>query len=221
VRWVLFASRGDAPPLAGWRVRERQASVFLLERVGGTDEVGVGCAVEEWSGPDRALRDALREELRQPRNLLDTPYELVLLVESSGALSKRALPHDVCSGATARVEQVRREPGAYQARIVSSAPVDVVIRATYVPEWRTMVDRVFVSHRKVAPGFVAVRVPAGAHEVEAVVSLPRGYLAGIIGACAVLLAVSLVSGPPGPAGRRGRRCAHPVLRGAVSRSRIP
>jgi hypothetical protein len=186
VRWFLFAAQGETLPFAGWRVRRRRGSVLLLERLGGTDEVGVGCAVAEWSGPDRALRDALRQELRQPRNLLDTPHELTVLVESSATLAKRALPREPCVAEAARVEQAAREPGAYQARIVSSEPVDVVIRATYVPEWRVTVDQNPVPHRKVAPGFVAVRVPAGTHELVAVVSLPRGYCWGILGACMVV-----------------------------------
>jgi hypothetical protein len=185
VRWVLMA-RSEAPALDGWRVRRQQGHVMLLERVGGTNEVGVGCATAEWSGPDRALRDALREELRQPRSFLDTPHELTVLREASGALTRSGLPSEPCARDAARVAEVPREPGAYQARIVSSEPVDVVIRATYVPEWRVTVDHNLVSHRKVAPGFVAVRVPAGTHELVAVVSLPRGYWWGILGAWAVV-----------------------------------
>ena len=163
---------------------------MLLERVGGTGEVGVGCVAREWNGPDRTLRDALRAELRQPRNLLDRPQELTVLTEGPDPLATRAVPQGPCGAGAARVEPVLREPGAYEARIVSPAPVDVVIRATYVPEWRVTVDRAAVPYRKVAPGFFAVRVPAGIHELEAVVSLPRAYGLGIIGGCVILLGAS-------------------------------
>jgi hypothetical protein len=185
VRWLLMA-RSEAFALDGWQVRRQQGHVILLERLSATDEIGVGCVAAEWSGPDRALRDALREELRQPKSLLDTPEELTVLREASGPLTRRGLSSAPCVRDAARVEQLPREPGAYQARVFAPEPVDVVIRATYVPEWRVTVDHNLVPHRKVAPGFVAARVPAGTHELVAVVSLPRGYWLGILGACVVL-----------------------------------
>ncbi|MBE7480078.1 MAG: hypothetical protein HS104_08850 [Polyangiaceae bacterium] len=189
VRWVLLARR-EPLLLDGWRIRRQAGDVVLLERVSGGDEVGIGCITSEWSGPDRALRDALWTELRQPKSFLDTPLELTLLQEAPGAFAKATLSVGPCVEDAARVEQVPREPGAYQARISSPQPVDVVVRATYVPEWRMTVDGQSVPHRKVAPGFVAVRVPSGAHELVAVVSLPHGYVWGILLATVVLLGIA-------------------------------
>jgi hypothetical protein len=187
VRWVLLATKREPTELSGWRVRKQAGRVVLLERLGGTDEIGKGCFAREWSGSDQSLRDGIREELRQPKNLLDRPEVLTVLRETSGALEERALPSTPGAAGAARVERVPREPGAYEARIDSPAPVGVVVRATYVPEWRVTVDGNPVTKERVAPGFVAVRVPAGKHLLVAEVSLPRGYWLGLLGALTIVL----------------------------------
>jgi hypothetical protein len=177
----------------GWRVRHQRGEVVLLERLGRDDEIGVGCATRLWRARDRQLRDALYESLRTPGELLDNPHDLVVLEAADGELVCERLPREKCDWASANVAQVRREPGAYEAWIDAPGPVDVVIRATYLPTWQVRVDGSPVAYRRIAPGFMAARIPAGRHHLEAVAALPPGYATGVL--VALLLVAALATWP--------------------------
>jgi len=188
VRDVL-ASRAHAPDDGGWRVRASQDDTLLLEREGGGDFFGVGCVVEEWTGADRLLRDALVSDLESNAPWRGAPASLVALTGTSGPVQRTPVDRGACDASGASVVEAPREPGAYEGVVTSPSEVDVVVRATYFATWEVKVDGAVVPHRRVAPGFVSARIPAGTHGVEAVVALPRGSLLALLVAavCLVLL----------------------------------
>ena len=195
VQYVLAGlAEGTDPPI-GFRVLERRGDAALLERVGSTGLVGVGCVVEVWRGRDRALRDALFEALGRKQSPLDRPRELVALEPADESVTRREVDLGGCvvdalERATLRVSP--REPGAYEARVVAPVPLDLVIRATAFPTWTVRVDGAITPSRTVVPGFLAVRVAEGAHHVEAEAAPPPHYRLGILAAFLVTLAAALV-----------------------------
>jgi hypothetical protein len=56
--------------------------------------------------------------------------------------------------------------GRYVARVTTTRRAAVVLKESYDPRWRVTVDGVPATPYMVAPSFVAVTVPAGAHAVE-------------------------------------------------------
>ncbi len=188
VRDVL-ASREHASREPTWREREAKGDTVLLERTGGTDLIGVGCVGEEWAGGDGALprRGHVRHRRARPDAWFSNPTSLVALTGGKGPVQRRAVERAGCDASGATVAEHPREPGAYEAVVTSPSDVDVVVRATYFATWEVKVDGAAVPNRRVAPGFVSARVPAGAHRVEATVQLPRGSLAALVVACACLV----------------------------------
>jgi hypothetical protein len=185
VRDVL-ATREHATQEDGWRVRESRGDTLLLERIGGGDFFGAGCVVEEWTGSGRLLRDALVSDLEARAPWRSDPSRLVAVTDAAGPVLRRAVDLGGCDASRASIVEHRREPGAYEAVVTSPSDVDVVVRATYFPTWEVRVDGALVAKRRVAPGFVSARVPAGTHRVEAVVQLPRGSLVALLVACVCL-----------------------------------
>jgi hypothetical protein len=199
VRTVLHVrARRPQSPFA---VQKSRGDVELSVREGGTGYVGVGCVRARWSAPDRALRDRLFATLGRPGNVLDDPRALVELSARPGPFAEEPVVDEACDATAADVRESPREPGAYEAWIDASAPVDAVIRASAVPGWRVEIDGASARTRVVAPGFPSARVPPGRHHVVAVVSLPRFYLAGIFSALALVAALSV--GLRRPAARSG------------------
>jgi hypothetical protein len=189
VRDVL-AVRSQVPEALndeGWRVRESRGDTLLLERTSGGDFFGVGCVVEEWTGADRKLRDALVSDLDDNAPWRSEPASLVALTAGAGPVERRAVDRGACDASAASVVETPREPGAYEGVVTSPHEVDVVVRATYFATWQVTVDGAPVAKRRVAPGFVSARVPAGTHRVEAVVALPRGSIALPVVACLLLV----------------------------------
>jgi hypothetical protein len=166
----------------GWEIAHRSGNVVLAERTGGTDVVGVGCIASVWTGSDDALRERLFAGLatkRGARALLDPHTFVALETVERQALTERAADLAGCSVESAEVHEHPREPGAHEADVEIPAPVDLVIRVAAFPTWRVLVDGQEAKTTTVAPGFPSVRIPAGKHHVEAVVSLFPGYLRGI------------------------------------------
>jgi hypothetical protein len=187
VRHVLDAEGRGIPP--GWRASGARGDVSLATHDGPTDLVGAGCIVARWIGTDDALRTRLDSELGTPEGTdrLLSPTALIALVPDDGTLREEPVDDD-CDATTARVTEVPREPGALEADVASRAPVDVVFRATAFGGWTVIVDGVPATELvRVAPGFVAVRVPAGRHHVLARVgALPHQGWA-VLGAALVAL----------------------------------
>jgi hypothetical protein len=143
--------------------------------------VGVGCIASAWAGSDTELREHLFADLATPQGadaLLD-PHALVALETVGKDFAKRPRDAAGCSVEGARVTDRPREPGAVEAEIESPSPVDAVIRVAAFRTWRVLVDGSPTETTTVAPGFPSVRVTAGAHHIEAIVSPLPGYLAGI------------------------------------------
>jgi hypothetical protein len=221
VRFVVHPEATAPQPPGGWALRASGGGQALSERLGGTDLIGVGCARAALSGSDAALRGALFDDLASGASMLGDPLSLTVLETvrdpAARAASRRPVSDDGCSTQGAVVTERRREPGAYEAVVDAPSPVDVVIRASAYPTWRVSVDGAPAPVRVVAPGFPSVRLAAGRHRVEAVASLPTGYLAGVALALVVVLAAargSPLSPPPWLAAllRRGLRRLPPAPR---------
>jgi hypothetical protein len=179
IRHALLFTKEPLPD--GWETVHRSGDVVLARRVGGTDIVGVGCITSLWLGSDVALRERLIADLatkRGARALLD-PNTLVALETVSAEWAERSVATGDCSVDGASVEEHPREPGAQEADVDLPSPVDVVIRVAAFPTWRVLVDGRPTPTTMVAPGYPSVRVPAGKHHIEAVVSPLPSYLQGI------------------------------------------
>jgi hypothetical protein len=158
-------------------------------RRGGTGAVGVGCIEEEWTGADRAIRDALFVDLDTdaPRALV--PHSLVRLRPTSGEIERSRVDRGDCDARDAVVRVHATTPGERRAEVQSAHPVDVVLRSTYLPTWEVRVDGRRETPVLVAPGFLAVRVAAGTHRIEARVAPLPFYVAGL---CLAALALALL-----------------------------
>ncbi len=55
--------------------------------------------------------------------------------------------------------------GVYEATVEVDSPADVILKVTRYPYWQSSVDGVAVPHREVVPGFMAVSVPSGTHQI--------------------------------------------------------
>jgi hypothetical protein len=172
VRWVL--TRASLVPPPSFRVVWTRGPLALLERTTGSDFVGAACVREAWSGRESDLSAAIFDALGRPGELLGDPSRVAALVPADAGLVRTPVA-DACDARDARIDEVVREPGAVEARVESPAPFDAVLRVSASPAWRVELDGAEVASRRVAPGFLSVRVPAGKHHVEAVVSL-AGYL---------------------------------------------
>lgn len=175
VRSLLHTVTESPPANEAWRVVHSQGDMRLSERVGGTDLVGVGCVTETWRGDDASVRRAMNEDLYGAGTLLEHPRELTVIESSGGAFRREPAAKGACDANLARVEEKRREAGALEATIDSPSEVDVVFRATAFSTWIVTVDGSVTPWKMVAPGFFSVRVPAGAHRVEAVAHWPTAF----------------------------------------------
>ena len=190
VRFVLGTLDRPPQPDGAWQVRATRERVALFERRGGTDRVGVGCVQARWRGSDRALRQALLEDVEGSRRLALDPIHLIELETLDGPVRREGIDPQGCDPRGATVVEQAREPGALQASIEAPSVLDVVLRETFFPTWTVRVDGLPASYRMVAPGFLAVRIPAGAHRLEAVAAPLRFYLLGQVVAGALVLALT-------------------------------
>jgi hypothetical protein len=162
--------------------------MVLSERVGGTDFIGVGCVEGEARGSNAVLHDALIQDLEGKASQLKDPRKLLRVVRAEGGLQIAHVPRDGCDPEGAVVEEVPREPGAYEATVTLAHPADVVVRASAFPTWTMTVDGQRTPTFVVAPGFFAARLPAGEHHLVATVAPLPGYVAGLCAAALVVLA---------------------------------
>jgi hypothetical protein len=177
-------------PKEGFSPRAQRGDVELSVRMGGSDYLGVGCTKMRLLGPYRMVRDHLLATLDVPGSILERPNEFIELVTHPGALVSEPLPRDDCNTDSAVVSEIPREPGAYEGQITTATPVDVVVRATAFPTWTITVDGASQPIKVVAPGFPAIRVPAGSHHIVATVSAPHFYGLGL---CVAAVCVTLLA----------------------------
>lgn len=194
VRYLL----GYPPGSRAWETRERRGGIGLAAHRGPTDTIGVGCIVRRWRGSDAALRKRLVTDLGTPEGadrLLDPNRLVELRHDTSPSVVEGEVGQGGCAFEGARVTPTPREPGALEAVVETSAPVDVVFRVAAFPTWAIFVDgKPAPALATVAPGFPSVRIPAGRHRVVAVAaSLPGYALFVALGALAVV-ALSVVRG---------------------------
>jgi hypothetical protein len=158
--------------------------------------VGVGCIVRAWRGNDGALRSRLVEALRNEEGadrLLDPNRFVELRHDGAHAVVESEVGEGACAFEGARVTLKAREPGALEAVVESSSPLDVVLRVAAFPTWAISVDGARASRTAlVAPGFPSVRVPAGRHRVVAVAGALPGYLVLVVLAAVAVAALGLV-----------------------------
>jgi hypothetical protein len=171
-----LTSGGDQPPPEGWLVRQRSGKLQLLEQ--HALPVGVGCIDERWTGSPERVRGRLNDELSQPKwadQLLD-PHRFTAIEYGSGDVIVTPEPALGCDDQNAQLLAASTDAGDVSAQVESPTPVDVVFRFTAFPTWRVWLDGVGTPPpRLVAPGFFAIRVPPGVHQLRAQVSLLPHY----------------------------------------------
>ncbi len=158
----------SSAPLREGFTRIGATSSPLYESDARSGLVGVGCVRERMAGSERALRAAIEDAIdatRAAERFLD-PRRLVAWRTLDGPLAIERVDDD-CDADDARVEEREREPGALEASVTTSHPVDVVLRITAHPGWRASVDGVRAPLERIAPGFLSLRVSPGRHRVEA------------------------------------------------------
>jgi hypothetical protein len=197
IRTVLH-TRDQAPtPAEAWRTLAASGEMVLSERVGGTDFIGVGCVEGEARGSNAVLHDALIQDLEGKASQLKDPRILLRLVRAEGGLRIARVPRDGCDPDGAVVEEVPREPGAYEAYVTLVHAADVVVRASAFPTWKVVVDGEPAPTFVVAPGFFAARLPTGQHHLVATVAPLPGYVAGLCAAALVVIACAVLRDPRG------------------------
>jgi len=198
---------GSVPLDEDWEVVAENSPMRLVRRRVGTDLVGLGCVTTALSGREADVREELFRllETEQGASHLLDPSRLVALRTGGGPVVEQRVPTAGCDATAARVTEVPREAGRYEALVEGPAPADVVIRAAAFPSRKVTVDGDDVVAGRTAVGFLVARVPAGIHRVEAVVSpLPHyllGVLAALLGAIACSLPVALLRRRAGRATR--------------------
>ncbi len=210
VRYALRAERDIEPLKRPWTALLRSQTLVLYRLPKGT-AIGVGCIRARWRGSDARLRAALVEALRDEAatDELLSPHrwtELETRKEPSEgpALRIEAVDPAGCDPTRTRLTEIPREPGRLEAEVDGPSPVDVVFRATTFPSWRVWVDGTLAERvHRVAPGFFAVRVGAGAHRVVAQYTPLPGYRP--ILACGLLLLLLLANTPQRLLGERHER----------------
>ncbi|MBI4957786.1 MAG: hypothetical protein HY908_37615 [Myxococcales bacterium] len=204
VRTLLHRRTTALEPPGAWHSVAAAEDAALSRRVGGRDDVGVGCVRAIWHGSRAALRRAMLDDLALGGAETLEPEALVRLAPSEGPLRRERVDPGPCRADATRVEIVSREAGHWVATTDGPAEAVVVLRATYVPWWRVRVDQAEAEPFLVAPGFVGVTVPGGAHRVEATVGSPPGYGVGLGAAGLALVGMASVAGG-GLAALRRRR----------------
>ncbi len=186
---VQKASGAPQPPEA-FHERGRVGRLVVSERVPQVSYFSVACVTQVWRGSDAALRAAVNEAFAWHRADVRWPQELVALEESSATvLDKRPSPI-ACDRARGSLLASRRVGGGhYTASVQVSAAVDLVLKETAHRLWRIQVDGSEVPYRLVAPGFMAIHLEPGLHQVEARVRWDARYWLGV--AVGLLLAAVL------------------------------
>jgi hypothetical protein len=192
IRYVL--AQNDGAPPSGWRRLEQAEHLQLWTHDGPTSLIGVGCVRETWRGSDTELRNRVQEQLRtsEGADKLLSPHALVALLHGDSEFEVHREPSEDCDPSSASVIPAPREPGALEAVVTSRSPVDVVLRVSAFPTWRVEINgRPAAPLRVVAPGFLAIRVPAGTHHIEATAHWTPfyfwGLIAGALGAIAAAI----------------------------------
>ncbi|MBX3231652.1 MAG: hypothetical protein KIT84_23505 [Labilithrix sp.] len=195
IRSLVHTPARRPGPATAWELVEASGGLQLSRRLGGTDFVGVACVREALRGREKDLSAELHSMFaayREGARLLDDPRELVVLESENIPLAREALPADGCDANLAKVLEEPREPGAFEAEIETSTPVDVVFRATAYRGWEVRERHQLLPTRRVAPGFFSVRVAPGRHRLEASARMPRGYGVGLGFATGALLILVLL-----------------------------
>lgn len=185
---------GDPAALApGWQRSTPTAGLAVHSLSPPTELVGAGCVVSALSGEEAALRSHLRRELATDAGAdrLLSPTELVLLETTDGALTEREVAREGCDATHVSLVETPREPGALEVAVVNTTPVDLVFRVAAFRSWGVLVDGAEASPlRRVAPGFLSVRLSPGHHRVLARVQGLPWFWPGVALASALGLLVA-------------------------------
>lgn len=199
VRYLL--RNGTRPLPGGWRTLRRNGEVELASIE--SRRVGAGCIVRRWTGPEAALRDqiitALRDQARVDELL--APHAYTEIVVDQGPFTETQLSPGNCSIHATALEVLLDSPGELLATTRSATPFDLVVRKTAFPSWSITVDGIAREPRLIAPGFFALRVDAGTHEVRAETRPLPGYLSALFAGALAVFALSFID-PKGMASRR-------------------
>jgi hypothetical protein len=116
-----------------------------------------------WPLTDNARRWAFRE----------AGYDPVSVIHQEGIVAKPSGRWTVAGGAAA-VSATTEADARLKLHVQAQAPVDLVINTPYFPGWRVALDAQSVAPAIQSPsGYMRVSVPAGTHDVEAVLGRSR------------------------------------------------
>ncbi len=152
-------------------------------------------------------------------SLADKLFPAVAFGGSSAPLPTVALGGVVEGRAgSVSVQYDQPDDGVFGGRVVAKRPAVVLLKASHHPRWKVTVDGRAATPIMVAPSFVGVEVPAGAHTVEFRYErypyYPYLFGVGLLALLALALVPRFVPlaqrilGPPNSAGPRHRLGSH-------------
>lgn len=177
---VLHLAKDRLLPDDAWHEVARAGDIVVSERVAGSSYFGVGCVSEVWRGSDPALRAELFRAQNAMDPVLGTPSAFVALEFTGAPVATREKPPSDCDPSRGAILSSRRvAPGVYEADVRAEAPVELVLKETAYRTWRFELDGAPVPFRLVAPGFMAIHLPAGTHHVAARTTPDVAYWVGV------------------------------------------
>jgi hypothetical protein len=183
VRYAILPE-GTAPPAGFERVAASGRHVLWVNR--GTTYLGVVWTVAPFAA-DRtnlgARIDSVLDASLPGRGVLPT----IAFAGRPGA-DPILGPNREPSGSPGSVDATAADPadGSFAGTVHANGPAVALLRASFDPRWEATVDGRPVATQMVAPGFVGVTVPGGAHDVAFIYhSYPWYWLLFLVGATAV------------------------------------
>lgn len=190
IRYILTTQPSSTASTPGFKSLGNFGDLRLavLDRNSGL--FGTGCVRERWSGTNAELESALRSEIvdASRRDSLLDPSRLVELAIDAGPLSRTQIS-DECQAKHVTLVNATHAVGRHSVEADLAAPGEILLRVTAHPSWHWYVDGHEVPPQLVSPGYYAVRVETGHHQI---LVTHRLGLATISGWLFVLLAPVLL-----------------------------
>jgi hypothetical protein len=162
LRYILAPRSMPMPPFAALRA---EAGDIRLYEVPTSGYFALGTVVAPQPG-QTALADAPWEDIYQRGdNWLQGPEPArhrFLALDDSGV----AQPADDSASVRGTLSQEQVAPGSYRCHVVVEDAADLILKVTYHPYWEALVDGQPTGVHPVIPGFMAIALRPGAHDVR-------------------------------------------------------